>query len=76
MIANFTKFARFPWATQCLEMSKTTGHRWLYYDSDAFAKFIKGGDFDSALQRSDSVGSWYDSVQGHDYWENIYNDTF
>ena len=76
MTTNFVNFAKYPWATQCLEMSKTTGRRWSYFRCDMLRTFIKHGDYKGALQNSSSVGSWADSVQGHDYWENIYDTTF
>lgn len=76
MTTNFVNFSKYPWATQCLEMSKTTGHLWFGFDGTMIAKFIKAGDFSSALQDARSVGMWCDSVQGHDYWEEIYNDLF
>lgn len=74
MVRNFIDFGLFPWATQCLEMSKTTGHLWCEFDDTMIARFIKMGDFSNALQNARSVGRWDDSVQGHDYWEEIYND--
>ena len=73
MVRNFIDFGLFPWATQCLEMSKTTGRLWPGFIDRYFVECIKDEDFDSALQDARSVGSWAHSVQGHDYWEEIYN---
>lgn len=76
MITNFVEFSKFPWAAQCLEMSKTTGRLWSYFRGDMFRTFIKDGDYGEALQNTSSVGYWSDSVQGHDYWEEIYDTLF
>lgn len=75
-ILNFIRFSKYEWATQCLEMSKTTGYRWHDYRSNALAERIKNGEFGNALQHCVSVGSWSESVQGHDYWEEIHNREF
>lgn len=75
-ILNFIRFSKYEWATQCLEMSKTTGYRWREYRHDALAEYIKNGEFRNALQHCVSVGSWSASVQGHDYWEEIHNREF
>lgn len=76
MTTNFIDFSKFPWGTQCLEMSKTTGRQWPEYRSYQFRKHIKNGFFDEALQDARSVGSWSDSIQGHEYWEDIYDRLF
>lgn len=76
MTTKFVNFSKYPWAAQCLEMSKTTGRLWPYFRSDMFRTFIKDGDYGEALQNSFSVGSWADSVQGYDYWEAIHEATF
>lgn len=76
MTKNFVNFSKYPWGTQCLEMSKTTGCQYTHFRRGAFTRFIKNGDFESALQNADAVGSWRASVQGHDYWEGIYNAIF
>jgi hypothetical protein len=73
MTTNFVNFSKYPWGTQCLEMSKTTGHLWCGFNDTMIARFIKAGDFSNALQNATSVGVWADSIQGHDYWEEIYN---
>jgi hypothetical protein len=76
MTKNFVDFSKYPWGTQCLEMSKTTGCQYYAFRRNALRLFIKNGDFESALQNACAVGSWCDSVQGHDYWEGIYNAIF
>ena len=76
MTTNFVNFSKYPWGTQCLEMSKTTGRLWCGFRDHYFAEYIKAEDFGNALQDVRSVGSWSDSVQGHDYWEEIYNELF
>lgn len=76
MTKNFVDFSKYPWGTQCLEMSKNTGRLYGGFHRDAFGRFIKYGDFRNALQSAESVGVWDDSVQGHDYWEGIYNAIF
>lgn len=76
MTKHFVDFSKYPWATQCLEMSKNTGHLYYGFDGTMLARFIKAENFSDALQSAISVGMWSDSVQGHDYWEEIYNDLF
>ena len=76
MTTNFVNFSKYPWGTQCLEMSKTTGYRSSTYDALAMRQYIRHGDFRNALQRIDSVGAWGDSVQGRGYWLQIHNVTF
>ena len=76
IILNFIKFSKYEWAAQCLEMSNTSGRRWANYRSGKLRECIIAGDFGNALQSSSSVGSWADSVQGHDYWEEIYDREF
>lgn len=76
MTKNFVDFSKYPWGTQCLEMSKNTGHLYAWFDSTALARFIKAKDFSNALQNAMSVGIWSDSVQGRDYWADIYDNHF
>jgi hypothetical protein len=76
MVRNFAEFARYPWATQCLEMARRTGGQHSNYERDAFGDYIRWRKFHDALQDTRSVGFWYNSVQGELYWIDICNSEF
>lgn len=76
MVRNFAKFARYPWAAQCLEMARRTGGQYYDYERGAFGDYIKRGEFHDALQKARSVGRWRDSAQGEEYWIDICNREF
>lgn len=76
MIRNFAKFARYPWAAQCLEMARRTGCQYCDYGRNIFGDLIKRGNFKDALRSARSVGSWIDSVQGDQYWRDICQSEF
>lgn len=74
-VRNFARFAQFPWASQCVNMARTTGHRHFRYDESELGRLVAVGSFDGALQNTSSVGLWRDSVQGNEYWNQIYEGT-
>lgn len=74
-VRNFARFAQFPWASQCVKMARTTGRRHLLYNESNLGLFVAEGEFDDALQKTSSVGLWKDSIQGRDYWEQIFDTT-
>lgn len=74
-VRNFARFAQFPWASQCVKMARTTGHFYAMYDELDLGYFVAEGRFADALQKTSSVGLWKNSVQGRDYWKQIYDDT-
>lgn len=76
MVRNFVEFARYPWAAQCLEMARRTGGINPAYRRDAFGAYIMWGAFRDVLQRGRSVGCWRDSVQGREYWVDIFRRNF
>ena len=73
-VNNFARFALFPWASQCVNMARTTGSLHRSYDESELGYLVEEGMFDDALQKCASVGFWADSVQGNDYWEQIYSE--
>lgn len=72
-VRNFARFAQFTWASQCVEMARTTGRRHSMYDVSELGCLVAAGRFADTLQRCASVGFWEDSVQGYDYWQQIYD---
>lgn len=74
-VRNFARFAQFPWASQCVNMARTTGCRHSMYDESKLGYLVAKGKFDDALQKCASVGFWADSIQGNDYWNLIFDGT-
>ena len=72
-VSNFIMFAKFPWASQCVEMKNTTGWRAGCFDSSYLSRKIGEGEFEEALQSARSVGWWSDSVLGSDYWQRLHD---
>ena len=74
-VNNFARFAQFPWASQCVNMARTTGSLHCSYDESKLGHLVAEGKFGDALEKCASVGFWADSVQGNDYWNLIYEGT-
>lgn len=74
-VRNFARFAQFPWASQCVNMARTTGCSHFMYDESKLGYLVAKGEFGDALQEYASVGLWVDSIQGYDYWNLIYGST-
>lgn len=49
-VRNFARFAQFPWASQCVNMARTTGRRHSMYDESKLGYLVAKGKFDDALQ--------------------------
>ena len=76
MTTNIINFSKFPWATQCLEMKHTSARELHGYSPDAFMRYIRRGDYQDALSKVESIGGWLSSIQGCQYWRNIYESYF
>lgn len=72
---NIIKATMLPFISASLMLSKRQRLLPASYGATCpgIVPYLSQGDYLNAMQRTDSVGDWSDSPQGHWYWDNIRN---